>query len=441
MNFNVFICRKKKMISSTNSTTVTSTGTNSPLIKTNSSSNLNCLDSTATTPNASSSSHTSSSNSSSSLSCPNSNLAILSHNSNEDDQNIGNSSREPDADAIKMFVGQIPRNMNEIELKTMFQEYGSVYQLNVLRDKQTNESKGCCFVTFYTRKAALDAQNALHNLKTLPGMHHPIQMKPADTENRNERKLFIGMISRSCEENDIRIMFAPYGQIEDCTILRDSNIKSRGCAFVTYLKRQSAINAIKSMHHSQTMEGCSSPIVVKFADTPRDKESKKMHQLNGTILQQYLSSNGHQNNFTTLSNRQNFVSQNAHTFQQSPFHLPNNSNVASSNHLNNQLHSINPSLSSNTLINGPQNNNLTGNGVGLVGFVGGSRHNNPINSLNSSSIQQPPLSTPNINNLLLVQQLLSSSFPQLQNVVNNPTVLSAVVAAASSNPGKFSLNI
>ncbi|MED6253603.1 hypothetical protein ATANTOWER_015828, partial [Ataeniobius toweri] len=27
----------------------------------------------------------------------------------------------------------------------------------------------CCFVTFYTRKAALEAQNALHNIKTLTG--------------------------------------------------------------------------------------------------------------------------------------------------------------------------------------------------------------------------------------------------------------------------------
>jgi CUG-BP- and ETR3-like factor len=64
-----------------------------------------------------------------------------------------------------------------------------------------------------------------------------------------------------------------------------------GCAFVTYLKRQSAINAIKSMHHSQTMEGCSSPIVVKFADTPKDKESKKTQLLNGSILQQFLNTN------------------------------------------------------------------------------------------------------------------------------------------------------
>jgi CUG-BP- and ETR3-like factor len=136
-------------------------------------------------------------------------------------------------------------------------------------------------------------------------MHHPIQMKPADTENRNERKLFIGMIARNCEETDIRLMFSPYGQIEDCTILRDANNKSRGCAFVTYQKRQSAINAIKSMHHSQTMDGCSSPIVVKFADTPRDKENKKTHSLNGTLLQQFLNSNSN----SSHNNNTNLVSQ------------------------------------------------------------------------------------------------------------------------------------
>ena len=100
---------------------------------------------------------------------------------------------EPDSDAIKMFCGQIPRNMQESELREMFEQFGPVFQLNVLRDKQTGESKGCCFVTFYTRKAALDAQNALHNLRTLNGSHHPIQMKPADTENRNgiKRKIKI----------------------------------------------------------------------------------------------------------------------------------------------------------------------------------------------------------------------------------------------------------
>ncbi|XP_075455574.1 CUGBP Elav-like family member 2 isoform X19 [Ascaphus truei] len=214
-------------------------------------------------------------------------------------------SDQPDLDAIKMFVGQIPRSWSEKELKDLFEPYGAVYQINVLRDRSQNppQSKGCCFVTFYTRKAALEAQNALHNIKTLPGMHHPIQMKPADSEKSNaveDRKLFIGMVSKKCNENDIRVMFSPFGQIEECRILRgpdglsrvpSSNMESSRasqhcCAFVTFSTRAMAQNAIKSMHQSQTMEGCSSPIVVKFADTQKDKEQRRMQQQLAQQMQQ-----------------------------------------------------------------------------------------------------------------------------------------------------------
>ncbi|XP_070542721.1 CUGBP Elav-like family member 2 isoform X3 [Ptychodera flava] len=192
--------------------------------------------------------------------------------------------QQPDPDAIKMFVGQIPRSMDENDLRKFFHEYGEVYQLNVLRDRSTGQSKGCCFVTFYKRKSALAAQNALHNIKTMPGMHHPIQMKPADSENRNveERKLFVGMVSKKCNENDVRLMFAPYGTIEECTVLRDAQGNSRGCAFVTFSTRQSALNAIKVLDKSSTMEGCSSPLTVKFADTPKEKEAKRLHQQLGS---------------------------------------------------------------------------------------------------------------------------------------------------------------
>jgi len=185
---------------------------------------------------------------------------------------------QPDGDAIKMFVGQIPRSMDENDLRKMFEDYGSVYQINVLRDKLSGQSKGCCFVTFYKRKDALQAQNDMHNIKTLGGMHHPIQMKPADSENRNERKLFVGMLSKKVTESEVRMLFNPYGTIEECTVLRDNNTVSRGCAFVTYTSRQSAVTAIKTMHHSQTMEGCSSPMVVKFADTQKEKDQKRIHQ-------------------------------------------------------------------------------------------------------------------------------------------------------------------
>ncbi|RWS31410.1 CUGBP Elav-like family member 2-like protein, partial [Leptotrombidium deliense] len=67
-----------------------------------------------------------------------------------------------------MFVGQIPREWNEEECRQLFEEFGEIHSINVLRDKKNGNSRGCCFVTYYKRRAALDAQNALHNIRILP---------------------------------------------------------------------------------------------------------------------------------------------------------------------------------------------------------------------------------------------------------------------------------
>ncbi|EGT52772.1 CBN-ETR-1 protein [Caenorhabditis brenneri] len=220
------------------------------------------------------------------------------------DNDVSPSPSEPDSDTIKMFVGQIPRNWNEVDCRRLFEQYGPVFSCNILRDKSTQASKGCCFVTFFHRKDAIEAQGALHNIKVIEGMHHPVQMKPADTENRNERKLFIGQLSKKHNEENLREIFSKYGQIEDCSVLRDQDGKSRGCAFVTFTNRSCAVVATKEMHHSQTMEGCSAPLVVKFADTQKDKDVKTkslitgngggspkgasnlLHNLNPALLQQ-----------------------------------------------------------------------------------------------------------------------------------------------------------
>lgn len=51
---------------------------------------------------------------------------------------------QPDPDAIKMFVGQIPRSWSETELRELFEPFGAVHQINILRDRTTNppQSKG-----------------------------------------------------------------------------------------------------------------------------------------------------------------------------------------------------------------------------------------------------------------------------------------------------------
>ncbi|XP_065209964.1 CUGBP Elav-like family member 1 isoform X5 [Planococcus citri] len=312
---------------------------------------------------------------------------------------------QPDPDYIKMFVGQIPRTMDEEELKAMFSEYGRVHQINVLRDKHTGQSKGCCFLTYYTRKAALDAQNALHNIKILPGMHHPIQMKPADSENRNERKLFVGMLSKKCNETDIRNMFEHFGTIEECTVLRDNQGISKGCAFVTYTSKQCAINAIKTMHQSHTMEGCSSPLVVKFADTQKDKDQKKLQQMQSSIWNMAGISFSPQQYLATAALSQQFAPNANETTQcLTPLQLLQQQLQASAavtnghSNMNNSLNGL--------LLHNSQSSDLHG-----LSNLNGSCHNisdiNPVNLQNLATLANLSVTNPAAVNPIHMQNLIS----------------------------------
>jgi len=58
---------------------------------------------------------------------------------------------------MNIYVGNLPKDMEEDEIYEMFMEYGKVSNVKIIRDHHTRISRGYAFVEMIDEKAALEA--------------------------------------------------------------------------------------------------------------------------------------------------------------------------------------------------------------------------------------------------------------------------------------------
>ncbi|XP_010482046.2 PREDICTED: RNA-binding protein BRN2 isoform X2 [Camelina sativa] len=185
---------------------------------------------------------------------------------------------------VNLFVGQVPKHMTEAQLLTLFREFSIVDEVNIIKEKTTQASRGCCFLTCPSREEADKVVNGFHNKKTLPGASSPLQVKYADGElERLEHKLFVGMLPKNVSEAEVLSLFSVYGTIKDLQILRGSIQTSKGCLFLKYGSQQQAVAAMEALNGRHIMEGTNVPLIVKWADTEKERQSRRLQRVQSHI--------------------------------------------------------------------------------------------------------------------------------------------------------------
>ncbi len=64
---------------------------------------------------------------------------------------------------MKLFIGNLPYQISESELTSLFAEFGEVTKLNLIKDQYTGDSKGFAFVEMSSRSGGQQAMEALNN--------------------------------------------------------------------------------------------------------------------------------------------------------------------------------------------------------------------------------------------------------------------------------------
>ncbi len=85
---------------------------------------------------------------------------------------------------MNIYVGNLPFNMGEEDLKEIFEEYGEVSSVKIVSDKFTGRSKGFGFVEMDNDSEATNAIKELNNAEVSGRNIKVNESKPRPAESR-----------------------------------------------------------------------------------------------------------------------------------------------------------------------------------------------------------------------------------------------------------------
>ncbi|KAJ4891812.1 hypothetical protein Rs2_31560 [Raphanus sativus] len=165
---------------------------------------------------------------------------------------------------LKLFVGNLPFDVDSAQLAQLFESAGNVEMVEVIYDKVTGRSRGFGFVTMSSVSEAEAAAQQFNGYE-LDGRQLRVNAGPPppkreDSFSRGPRssfgggggsgnRVYVGNLSWGVDDMALESLFGEQGKVVEARVIydRDSG-RSKGFGFVTYNSAQEVQNAIQTLN-------------------------------------------------------------------------------------------------------------------------------------------------------------------------------------------------
>ncbi|KAF3556810.1 hypothetical protein F2Q69_00017532 [Brassica cretica] len=174
---------------------------------------------------------------------------------------------------LKLFVGNLPFNVDSAQLAQLFESAGNVEMVEVIYDKVTGRSRGFGFVTMSSASEVETAEQRFNGYeldgRPLRVNAGPPPPKREDSFSRGPRssfgssgggyggggggagsgnRVYVGNLSWGVDDMALESLFGEQGKVVEARVIydRDSG-RSKGFGFVTYNSAQEVQNAIRTL--------------------------------------------------------------------------------------------------------------------------------------------------------------------------------------------------
>ncbi|EDQ88948.1 uncharacterized protein MONBRDRAFT_25688 [Monosiga brevicollis MX1] len=168
-----------------------------------------------------------------------------------------------------LIINYIPNSFSQDDLRALFGAYGALKSCKLMYDRATGKSLGYGFVEYEDENGATKAADALNEFQ-IENKRLKVSFARPSSSTITNANLYIKGLPTTINEQSLTDMFSSCGDIISVRVLYDRNGTPKGVGFVRFDQHKEAENAIQRFNNV-TPEGCTTPLVVKFADNAKSR--------------------------------------------------------------------------------------------------------------------------------------------------------------------------